>query len=470
MATPAHNSTRRLWAVALAIVACALQLHAYNFTAVSESGTGYESQTWFYCGSGNDLDQTKIKNLWNEGKRITSVAYTDKGWFVVMAKNTKLTMQTYHYDSTWPTEWITEKERDGYHFTSIGHSDNRWMLVMSQNSGYTSQTWMYDNWSALKSRISSKWSDGYKVTSAVHNGKKWLVVMSKGTKYSQQEWMKESTYAAIRNRIKAEWDKGWSLQSLDYGGGEYLAMMVKYTDGHKPAQSFVGSSDNISGNIDDWWKAGKKLAHIGGGKDNGNASQPTYASNGNSGNGNGNYGVGKATGKVTFEQLPNGGERVNLPDGGYRVNYKQKDGSILSYEAHPCIICHGTGQCTVCYGTGGRYANGIFYPCNYCCGTNKCRACQGNKVTTLTSTYKNGVAVGYGNDGRQYIGTADDGNSRSSSRDRSRNKSSRSRNKSNDYVETIEYAPNYTGLGDNVWCEKCQSWGSRHSHIRKRVH
>ena len=66
MATPAHNSARRLWAVALAIVACALQLHAYNFTAVSESGTGYESQTWFYCGSGNDLDQTKIKNLWNE--------------------------------------------------------------------------------------------------------------------------------------------------------------------------------------------------------------------------------------------------------------------------------------------------------------------------------------------------------------------------------------------------------------------
>lgn len=37
-----------------------------------------------------------------------------------------------------------------------------------------------------------------------------------------------------------------------------------------------------------------------------------------------------------------------------------------------------------------------------------------------------------------------------------------------DYVEVKEYAPNYTGKPDIVWCEKCHSYDSRHVHIRKR--
>lgn len=39
----------------------------------------------------------------------------------------------------------------------------------------------------------------------------------------------------------------------------------------------------------------------------------------------------------------------------------------------------------------------------------------------------------------------------------------------NDYIEVIEYAPDYTGNSPDVWCAKCQKWMSRHSHIKKRV-
>ena len=48
-------------------------------------------------------------------------------------------------------------------------------------------------------------------------------------------------------------------------------------------------------------------------------------------------------------------------------------------------------------------------------------------------------------------------------------RSSSSEDTSNDYIETIEYAPNYTGESNDVWCEKCQEFAPRHSHIRKRV-
>lgn len=39
----------------------------------------------------------------------------------------------------------------------------------------------------------------------------------------------------------------------------------------------------------------------------------------------------------------------------------------------------------------------------------------------------------------------------------------------NDYIEVIEYATDYTGNAPYVWCEKCQQWKPRHSHIKKRV-
>lgn len=50
------------------------------------------------------------------------------------------------------------------------------------------------------------------------------------------------------------------------------------------------------------------------------------------------------------------------------------------------------------------------------------------------------------------------------SRDRSYSSSSE-----NDYIEVIEYAPDYTGNAPDVWCNKCQKWMSRHAHIKKRV-
>lgn len=50
------------------------------------------------------------------------------------------------------------------------------------------------------------------------------------------------------------------------------------------------------------------------------------------------------------------------------------------------------------------------------------------------------------------------------SRDRSSSSSS-----GNDYIEVIEYAPDFTGNSPDVWCAKCQKWMSRHSHIKKRV-
>ena len=43
--------------------------------------------------------EREIKKHWDEGRHITSVAYTSNGWFVTMAKNTGFGSQYYHYGS-----------------------------------------------------------------------------------------------------------------------------------------------------------------------------------------------------------------------------------------------------------------------------------------------------------------------------------------------------------------------------------
>lgn len=470
MTSLCHKSMQALRLVALVVLAVSGIANGYandHFATIFESGLPYKEQSWFYSG---ELDQDKIKKYWDEGKRITSVAYTDKGWFVVMAKNSGYTMQTYHYDTSWPSEWLDKKIKEGYCITSVSVSRSKWLIVMSQNSGYTSQTWLSNaDWSQTKAKIKQYWDRNYYITNVANNGGQWLVVMSKGSKFTSQKYMFATTEKQIVDKISAEWSNGYNLMQMEYGGGEYMAVMVKYSEKNSDRrQTYITSSDDVKNEISKQWNDSRDIAYVCGGIDMAqnttSTSSNTYASNNTVANNN-NGGKGK----FSITNNANGTQRIDLPDGGFRINNPQPDGSILSYEEHPCIICHGSGKCTVCWGTGGRYANGIFYPCNYCCQTNKCKACSGKGKTTLTSTYRNGVAIGVGNDGRTYMGTADGSNSRSSER-RSERKSSSSKSKKNEYFEYTEDAPNYTGLDrDLVWCEKCKSWGNRHAHIRKRI-
>lgn len=203
---PSSVTVGRSLVVAIMALTGMLRVQAYEFTAVSESGTGYKEQTWF-CN--DELNQDKIKTNWDKGKRIVSASYTDKGWFVVMAKNTGYTMQTYHYDRTWPSDWIQKKQSEGYRFTTVGHNQQKWMLVLSKGTGFTTQNWYYGSWSTVRDNIKSRWNEGYYITSLLWDGSAWFVVMSKGAKYDFQKYVWGSTYSEIRKKIKEQWDKGY---------------------------------------------------------------------------------------------------------------------------------------------------------------------------------------------------------------------------------------------------------------------
>ena len=43
------------------------------------------------------------------------------------------------------------------------------------------------------------------------------------------------------------------------------------------------------------------------------------------------------------------------------------------------------------------------------------------------------------------------------------------KNEKREYVDKIIYAPNYTGEDNREWCAQCQSYSSKHSHVKQRV-
>ena len=165
--------------------------------------------------------------------------------------------------------------------------------------------------------------------------------------------------------------------------------------------------------------------------------------------------------------------------GGIDTYERNKDGSLTVNSESPCIWCHGNKTCSICMGMGGTYsaAYGLWYTCRSCLGSKVCQNCKGSGVVKSYSRIQkdgsssmvsnNGYTVS-GNAGGYIVTNPNGKKSAYPSKGGSSRENSR-RNDSPTYVEEIQYSPNYTGLSNNMWCEKCQSVSPAHVHIKKRV-
>lgn len=260
---------------------------------VTENNLPYTSQTWFFSGVGNSLQESSIKKNWDEGRRIISVAYTNNGWFVTMAKNTGIGMQTYSYSADWPDKWINNNWNDEYRLTSISRGNGRWCVVMSKGSGYTAQTWNRNTWSEIVKWSEKNRNEGFFITDMAYDGSCWTVVMSKDSQYLSQDYLMASSYDDLVSKINKEiWDKSYRIQLLEYGGGSYLVVYGNYSKDNGRGQSFSVNSSNIGDFIDKKWAASQNIAYVGGGYSNMVAHNGNVASN--------QRNLGKRTGRFYY--------------------------------------------------------------------------------------------------------------------------------------------------------------------------
>lgn len=353
-----------------------LSVSAGNKIIIAGSDKPYSGQTWFYSGSGNGLQQQKISDNWDEGRRITSAAYTPFGWFIAMSSNSGYTRQTYHYASEWPSDWISENYQKGCYVTNITHGDDKWLIVMSEGTGYTDQTFVYDTWSACKSFISTHWDKGYRITQAMPFKDKWLVFMSANSGIGMQTYS-FSNPDGISTRIKEIWDEDYLIQLLEYVNGQYFLVGYKPSNGKSARQTYNIEATSPSSFIDEQWEKDNSITYIG----------SLHEHN---------------TGNSSTNNSYQNNDQLNYDNyKPYEVFKVQEGDKIIHKQKLPCIGCYGNKTCQLCHGSGmivGLYSS---IPCSACLGSTKCSLCQGRGYTIIQlGVYdKNGNMIGGGNGG-----------------------------------------------------------------------
>lgn len=350
---------------------------------VMEKRPGLSNQTWFYSGSGNPPQQDLIKKYWDKDQYITSAAYTENGWFIVMSTCPDYTTQSYKIDTDWPAKWIKEKYDQDYYITSISKSERDWFVVMSKVKSYTAQSYNSGSSSELSDWYDEKRNKGYHLTSALYGKGKWYWVMTKGTNIKSQGY-KWATDANIRNVIREIWDSNSRIHLIEYGNGSYFIPFGDYNYDSQPAQTYKTSQSGVKEWISEEWKDNLNITYIGGG----NPGSSNYASSNNS---------------SSTTQPRNGNEvvrtyRENRGQNYYNEVTEYANGSKIVSSYGPCTLCGGSQLCNICYGSGGMVTAGYgtWIPCSVCGQTGRCSLCRktgGYVLTGIHSYDANGKEI-----------------------------------------------------------------------------
>ena len=99
--------------------------------------------------------------------------------------------------------------------TSLAYGNGQWALVMSSGTGYETQGYKLSS-SFPKDKISDGWDKKQDVTLLSYCNGSWMVVMSADGDNSQT-WRTDPEFP--KDKIQEEWDNGKHVVALDYGGG-----------------------------------------------------------------------------------------------------------------------------------------------------------------------------------------------------------------------------------------------------------
>ncbi|MBL1131396.1 MAG: hypothetical protein D8M54_23250, partial [Chloroflexi bacterium] len=85
------------------------------------------------------------------------------------------------------SDFIQVKWDEGFRMTDLAYGNDVWAAVMSQNSPYGRQTWKT---SALfpGDTIQQKWDEDFRVTNLIYGNGLWLVALSQQSPYGRQAY------------------------------------------------------------------------------------------------------------------------------------------------------------------------------------------------------------------------------------------------------------------------------------------
>jgi len=205
-------------------------------------------------------DNDWIKQKWNEGYYITSVASGDRRWLVVMSKDTGITSQSFSNESTeFPADFIKEKWGKGYEITSVASEKGKWVVLMSKGAGLAEQTYFW-GFPFPADKVIEKQAEGYAITYLASDHQRWLVVMSKGSRYGDQLYYWNEKEAALSDWINQKWSQGYYITSMASLNKMKCAVVSK---GPAYTKQFFWTTDNLPEKwIQEIWKTNYRLTSV----------------------------------------------------------------------------------------------------------------------------------------------------------------------------------------------------------------
>jgi len=92
-------------------------------------GTESEKQVYFTEAT---FPEGRIRTYWNSDYYITSVAYGNAMWAVIMSTGERFSNQYYYKKDSFPEGGIKEDWDNDFFITDLAYEDSLWVVVMSK--------------------------------------------------------------------------------------------------------------------------------------------------------------------------------------------------------------------------------------------------------------------------------------------------------------------------------------------------
>ncbi len=162
-----------------------------------------------------------IAEGWDQGYRITDVAYGDGLWAVVMTEDTGYGGQAWAASAEFPGEFIREKWDEGLDLTTLTYGDGTWVAVMTGGLDWV-QSLQSGTFEEVVEHI-DEYPD-YMISEVAYGDGEWVVVMSLREIDNAQYWRLSPEWPV--DDISAYWDEGYSITDVTRGENEWLVVMT----------------------------------------------------------------------------------------------------------------------------------------------------------------------------------------------------------------------------------------------------
>lgn len=189
------------------------------YTALFNSNHKYAQQTLSHQTSLEDLKRF-IKEYWNKGYYVTSLARDAVGWGIVVTKfqpHQAYYKQSYCVSCMIPINWIKQKWQKDFFISCCAFSEEPQLasvIIMSKGELYVSQKVEVD-FKYPSEVIHKHWDAGYIITNVASWQDQNVFVLSKpkATTFSTQVSSRTRDY---KKEIKSAWDNNRSMVTLGY--------------------------------------------------------------------------------------------------------------------------------------------------------------------------------------------------------------------------------------------------------------